>query len=411
MGGLRKTTACKILANDTKVRNKIHEGIFWIEFGHNTAADGVIDQLVHVTELSGGFKTSATISEACSNRFERAKSCFQRWFENRAVLFVVDNIWPSNDQSFRKWVSILRDVTGSKSVVSHSSRTPLGKTNIPFLQLDEREQRAIFLCHMTEDSEAYKSNISSIVQILKGCAGLPLALAVAAALMQNDPNGWESLSSRLGHDLMNPANCLLWDHPGLAYVIETSLEWLCDQKVQVSDCSLRWDELYFSIAVLDRACPSAPVGVLAPMWGLSIPAAEEVCRTFVKSSLATLSGGEAAKRTIMLHDLQFQYCSERCKGTGSSASIRSEPAWHEKVIEALAMTHGAPLDQIGLPRIPADTAFAGLPARSVTADDVCRRSWVSPRSRSPRFMNTFLRIKCVTFADTKRDFLRWQGVF
>jgi hypothetical protein len=34
------------------------------------------------------------------------------------------------------------------------------------------------------------------------------------------------------------------------------------------------------------------------------------------------------------------------------------------------MTHGAPLDQIDLPRIPAATAFAGLPARSVTADDV-----------------------------------------
>jgi hypothetical protein len=120
---------------------------------------------------------------------------------------------------------------------------------------------------MTENSEAYKSKKSSATQILKGCAGLPLALAMAAALLQNDPNEWESLSSELGHDPMNPAKCLLWDHPSLSSAFETSLKWLCDHKVQPGDCSLPWDELYFSLAVFDRAFPSAPVCVSLPSCG------------------------------------------------------------------------------------------------------------------------------------------------
>jgi hypothetical protein len=88
---------------------------------------------------------------------------------------------------------------------------------------------------------------------------------------------------------MNPGKCLRWDHTGLNSVFEISLKWLGDHKVQPGECSLPWDELYFSLAELDRAFPSAPVCFLALMWGLSIETAQEVCRTFVKLPLATLS--------------------------------------------------------------------------------------------------------------------------
>jgi hypothetical protein len=228
---------------------------------------------------------------------------------------------------------------------------------------------------MTEYSDAYKRNSSFVAQILRGCGGLPLALAVAAAFMQEDPNGWESVSSRLGHDLMNPAKCELGvDHPGLVSVFETSLMWLRDQTVQPDDCSLPWDELYISHAVPDRAFPSAPVCILALVWGISILSAEEVCRKFVKLSLATLSGGEAAKRKIMLHDLQFQHCSERFKGravgTGSSGCILSEPAWHKQIIEGLAAKCFTPLDQDGLARMIAGSAFSGAQAMAARADAV-----------------------------------------
>jgi hypothetical protein len=63
---------------------------------------------------------------------------------NRAVLFMVENIWPSEDPTFKEWVAVIRGVPGSCSVVLHSSRSPLGKMNVAFVHLDEQEQRAVF---------------------------------------------------------------------------------------------------------------------------------------------------------------------------------------------------------------------------------------------------------------------------
>jgi NB-ARC domain len=102
MGGAGKTTACKVLSNDKQGRQNFHEGIFWIEFGQDSSADAVNGELVKVTDLSGVFETSVSISEVNTYRFEQAKSSFRRWFENRAVLFVVDLNGPSDNPSFKK---------------------------------------------------------------------------------------------------------------------------------------------------------------------------------------------------------------------------------------------------------------------------------------------------------------------
>jgi hypothetical protein len=90
----------------------------------------------------------------------------------------------------------------------------------------------------------------------------------------------------------------------------------------------------------------------------------------VKLSLATLSGGEEASRRIMLHDLHFHYCSDRCKVSGFSSAIPSESAWYTKIIEVLVVKRGTPVDHNGLPRMPAYTALTGSQAGSATADAV-----------------------------------------
>ena len=51
-----------------------------VRWGQNLSfsAAAVIDELIHVTELSGGLVTATSISEVSMNRFEQGKSCFQR---------------------------------------------------------------------------------------------------------------------------------------------------------------------------------------------------------------------------------------------------------------------------------------------------------------------------------------------
>jgi hypothetical protein len=144
MGVVGKNTACRILAYDTQIRQRFHQGIFWIELGRNSTADTFIHQLIHVTELSGGTRTAASISEAGTNGFEQVRSYFQRWFGNRAVLFVVHNVGSSDEPTRKKWVAAIKGVPGSGSVVLHLSRRPLGKTNVEFVPLDKKEQRLSF---------------------------------------------------------------------------------------------------------------------------------------------------------------------------------------------------------------------------------------------------------------------------
>jgi NB-ARC domain len=143
-GGVGKTTACRILESYTQVKQIFQDGFSWIEFGKNSTADTDIQQLVHVTQLSGAIGTAASISEAPAKRLEQTKSYFESWFENCAVLFIMDNTWLSDDSTFKKWVAAIRGVPDSYSVVLHSNHSPLGEMNVAFAQLGDEEQSAIF---------------------------------------------------------------------------------------------------------------------------------------------------------------------------------------------------------------------------------------------------------------------------
>jgi hypothetical protein len=64
------------------------------------------------------------------------------------------NVWPSDYMSFMKWVSVLKGVLGSSSVVLHYSRSILGETNIAFVQLEKQKQSEL----NAFDAEIYAAN-------------------------------------------------------------------------------------------------------------------------------------------------------------------------------------------------------------------------------------------------------------
>jgi hypothetical protein len=53
-----------------QVKQIFQDGFSWIEFGKDSTADTDIQQLVHVTQLSGVIGTAASISEAPAKRLE-----------------------------------------------------------------------------------------------------------------------------------------------------------------------------------------------------------------------------------------------------------------------------------------------------------------------------------------------------
>jgi WD40 repeat protein len=384
-GGAGKTTACKMVANGANVRQRFKDGIFWVELGETASTAALIERLARAVERSGGEKTSEyIIRQLDAGKFDLAKEEFHNWFAKREVLFVLDNIWDSKDRDLNRWVDVIRQIPGSESHLLCSSRIPLGEKNIEFSRLSGKEQTTIFLRHLQlqRDSSEYLDNIEFAQAIVEDCAGLPLALAMAAGYLRRETRGWKSLYGRVRNEITVEDKPMFGvsEHACLASVFETSLEWIGREMAPIQNCSLSWAELYTSLCVMDPASPGLPLCVLSLMWGMSAESAQEVCQTFVSLSLATLSAGNLQSRVVHLHDLQRQYCVQQCArdrtpSLNSARSFVPERAWHKRIIEGLvakAAAAKAITDDpvVGSFVVGSVTAFAALQARATTVADV-----------------------------------------
>jgi WD40 repeat protein len=379
-GGAGKTTACKMIANNANVRQRFKDGIVWIELGETASSGALIEGLARAVKRSGGENASEYILRHMdAGKFELAKDEFQNWFDDRDVLFVLDNIWDSKDRDFNRWIDVVQEIPGRKSSLLCSSRTALGEKNIRFTQVSKEEQAKLFLSHLQlqQDSREYQDNMELAQTIIEDCAGLPLALAMAAGYLRRDPSGWKSLSDRIRKEITVEGKRMfrISQHSGLASVFQTSLAWLGREIEPPQNCSLSWAELYTSLCVMDRASPGLPLCVLSLMWRFCTESALEVCQTFVSLSLATLSAGDMENRTVKLHDLQLQYCREQCAGTrtpshNSARSLVPECIWHVRIIEGLLAEAAAHMVSDDSAEGGHKTASTGFQAGTARADAV-----------------------------------------
>jgi NB-ARC domain len=162
-----------MLANDNNVRQRFKDGIVWVKLGETASSGALIEQLVHAVKRSGGERTAESIIYLMNaDKFDPAKAEFQNWFDNRNVLFILDNIWESKDRTFSRWIDVLREIPSGKCSLLCSSPTPLGEKNVEFTQLSEEEQKILFLRHLQlkQDSKEYHDNIKFAHAIIAGCA-------------------------------------------------------------------------------------------------------------------------------------------------------------------------------------------------------------------------------------------------
>ena len=94
MGGVGKTTALIGLANDTDVREKFSEGIYFVEVGKDATDEKIIRSLQGIVEKSGGKNMFEGIDSRQSLELVVSKTA--SWFSNRKVLFICDDLWKSS---------------------------------------------------------------------------------------------------------------------------------------------------------------------------------------------------------------------------------------------------------------------------------------------------------------------------
>jgi hypothetical protein len=147
---------------------------------------------------------------------------------------------------------------------------------------------------------------------------VPLALSMAAAYLRKDRNGWQSLSGRIRRDIVRGVTTIP-GYRGWPSVFEVSLEWLEREgrPGSLDECKYSWTDVYLSLSIIHSSSAGIPIGVLAPMWGVSVDTAEAACAKLVNISLATLSAGAPVDRRMKLHDLRLQYCVDQCSQTAT----------------------------------------------------------------------------------------------
>ena len=99
MGGIGKTTALIGLANDTEVREKFSDGIYFVPVGKDATVDKLIRSLQGIVEKSGGKKMFEGIDS--SKTLESVVSKTASWFSNRKVLFICDDLWKHSSSPMR----------------------------------------------------------------------------------------------------------------------------------------------------------------------------------------------------------------------------------------------------------------------------------------------------------------------
>jgi hypothetical protein len=245
----------------------------------------------------------------------------------------VDNIWETSEKAFNDWIEQIRLTAGGEAAVLFSSRAPLGDMDIKFIQLGPEEATELFKSQLRE-SEGFTRNEKWAKTILEGCAGLPLALSMAAAYLRKDPDGWQSLSGRIKGGIVRGAGKIP-GHRGLPFVFEASLDWLEREGRPggPDGCEYNWTDIYLSLSIISPSSAGIPMSVLAPVWGICVESAEAACVKLVSISLATLSVGAPADRKIKLHDLQLQYCIGQCNQLAPGKAPRPVSYWHAKLLE------------------------------------------------------------------------------
>lgn len=141
---------------------------------------------------------------------------------------------------------------------------------------------------------------------------------------------------------------------GLASLLPNDLQKLQDMYGRTHCFRL----LYSSLVVLSATKPSAPIHILARLWGLSghrgNGLAKKVCNIF--KSFELIEGLKTCEwvdsqdaKMLVLHDLQRVHAAHVCECLGCSGVLLqgeavSEAAWHKRLLQNYCMEHlNAPL--------------------------------------------------------------------
>ncbi|MGP3915195.1 NB-ARC domain-containing protein [Nonomuraea sp. 10N515B] len=288
MGGAGKSVLAAALSRDPIVRRAFPDGVVWIELGPAPSIP------TRQAQVAGAFgMVDAAFVDA-----QQGKAALTKLLADRRCLLVLDNVWEvAHLGAF--------DVLGDDGRLLITTRDvglarAVGATRHDLGVLD-RGQAIALLAEWS--GQPVEQLTEQAAELASECGGLPLALAMAGAMVGGRPDRWSSVLRRLrASDLGKIRQQFAhYPHPTLLRALSVSVDALePDQR-----------ERYFELAVFQgrHAAPAA----IEKLWesaGLDDLDTQELLDTFVDRSL----GQWDADGRLVLHDLQMDYVSHNAPG-------------------------------------------------------------------------------------------------
>ena len=348
MGGVGKTTALKKICNTETVKGVFKDGICFMEFGENATLEKVREEICRCVRKFGGKELVKEMRRTSSLRDVVAQAA--EWLEDRTVLLVCDDLWPTDDREqgyVRELKDLLREAPKSGLLISTRDRTiakAVSSSPVSFECVDPEGSKAKEILGRAAFGDNWQKIMlgwnaeSEYVEILKVCAGLPLALGIAGSGVNADYEDSKDASfsvknywSRLDKDVLNQlqnAN-IEYHSDGLKYVVEASLK-SCEAWGRSGGRNYDMRRLFCSLCILEKQqfLPESTQKLYWGREGLGETGASEVVRKFanlnlVKRELVDMS--IVKEFCVRLHDLVLELCKKM---------EVNERAWHNHLIEA-----------------------------------------------------------------------------
>ncbi len=114
MAGVGKTIALQGLARDREICQRFPDGIQYIGLGQAATVQTAVQGIVRAMTMTGASASIARVKNSTS--LKEAVTHAVRWFQDKKCLFLIDDMWPTNDSRTGFLTEIRRLLQGSQRV-------------------------------------------------------------------------------------------------------------------------------------------------------------------------------------------------------------------------------------------------------------------------------------------------------
>jgi len=317
MGGIGKTIAARLLADDPGIRRRYYDGIFWRTVGENLKEEEIKDRQRGLLAALGGQAPGMS-------SIDELRHAITKELDGRNVLIVVDDVWTPNDvRAF--------SIRSNGCAVLFTSRKTSGfdQNNVPVMNielLDDPEAERLF--------RAYADIADGVVlnelqwKILGHCNRHALGVVVAGSMVGRYPTQTKLILDRFEKAEVSRIVAAVPEYrrssayPGQ----ETSLFGMLQTSFELLDDDRDKNFLgHFAIFPEDTRIPLAAIELLGPMANLDALEIERCMEHLDDAALLTFHrNAEPSSSYVTLHDLQRDFVVWQSKDNRRSHSALVE---------------------------------------------------------------------------------------